>query len=114
MRLMTHVTQSFRVLGHGKDSTVYKGRKKQTICYCAIKRVPKTAKARVLQEVGSVSLCQTDAPGFRSIGHEPSQSKAAFMQVRAMTALQHNNVLRFHSWCAARLRFAEGITNCEQ
>ena len=43
----------FEVLGHGKDSTVYKGRKKQTICYCAIKRVPKSAKARVLQEVGS-------------------------------------------------------------
>ncbi|CAL5228075.1 g11143 [Coccomyxa viridis] len=62
----------FEVLGHGKDSTVYKGRKKQTICYCAIKRVPKTAKARVLQEV------------------------------RAMTALQHNNVLRFHSWCETR------------
>ena len=47
------VCSLFEVLGHGKDSTVYKGRKKQTICYCAIKRVPKSAKARVLQEVGS-------------------------------------------------------------
>ena len=41
----------FEVLGQGKASTVYKGRKKQTICYFAIKRVPKDAKARVLQEV---------------------------------------------------------------
>ncbi len=46
----------FEVLGHGKDSTVYKGRRKQTICYCAIKRVPKSAKACVLQEVGSSCL----------------------------------------------------------
>lgn len=42
----------FEVLGQGKESTVYKGRKKQTICYFAIKRVPKDVKARVLQEVG--------------------------------------------------------------
>ena len=41
----------FEVLGQGKESTVYKGRKKQTICYFAIKRVPKNAKDRVLQEV---------------------------------------------------------------
>ena len=47
------VCSLFEVLGHGKDSTVYKGRRKQTVCYCAIKRVPKSAKARVLQEVSS-------------------------------------------------------------
>lgn len=46
-----HQRSLFEVLGHGKESTVYKGRKKQTICYYAIKRVPKDAKGRVLQEV---------------------------------------------------------------
>lgn len=41
----------FDVLGRGKHSTVYKGRKKSTIVYYAIKSVDKTEKARVLQQV---------------------------------------------------------------
>ena len=92
---------------------MYKGRKKQTICYCAIKRVPKTAKARVLQEVGSESPSQKDASGFQGVDHELSQSRATSMQVRAMTALQHGNVLKFYSWFATPSRFAEGTISCE-
>ena len=41
----------YEKIGHGKHSTVYKGRKKKTISYYAIKSVDKTQKARVLQEV---------------------------------------------------------------
>jgi serine/threonine-protein kinase ULK4 len=39
-------------MGRGKHSVVYKGRKKKTIQYYAIKSVEKSQKSRVLQEVG--------------------------------------------------------------
>ncbi|KAK9809997.1 hypothetical protein WJX72_003108 [[Myrmecia] bisecta] len=55
-------------IGRGKHSVVYKGRKKKTIQYYAIKSVEKTQKARVLQEV------------------------------RTMHALDHNNILKFYAW----------------
>lgn len=45
------VPSIFEVLGSGKHSTVYKGRKKNTIIYYAIKSVGKEERARVLQEV---------------------------------------------------------------
>ena len=38
-------------LGNGKHSTVYKGRKKKTIHYYAIKKIEKTQRERVQQEV---------------------------------------------------------------
>jgi len=38
-------------IGRGKHSVVYKGRKKKTIMYYAIKSVDKAQKPRVLQEV---------------------------------------------------------------
>lgn len=58
----------YEVVGRGKHSTVYKGRKKKTLVYYAIKSVDKQQRQRVLQEV------------------------------RAMHALQHPNVLSFHAW----------------
>ncbi|PNH11471.1 Serine/threonine-protein kinase ULK4 [Tetrabaena socialis] len=58
----------YEKIGHGKHSTVYKGRKKKTISYYAIKSVDKTQKARVLQEV------------------------------RTMHALDHRNILKFFAW----------------
>ncbi len=48
----------FDVLGRGKHSTVYKGRKKSTIIYYAIKSVDKSEKARVLQQVLHASSCK--------------------------------------------------------
>jgi serine/threonine-protein kinase ULK4 len=44
----------YEKIGKGKYSTVYKGRRKKTVSYYAIKSVEKSQKARVLQEVGSV------------------------------------------------------------
>jgi hypothetical protein len=43
----------YEKIGKGKHSTVYKGRKKKTIQYHAIKSVDKSQKPRVLQEVRS-------------------------------------------------------------
>jgi len=45
-------------IGRGKHSTVYKGRKKKTIQYYAVKSVDKSQKPRVLQEVRRRSLPQ--------------------------------------------------------
>ncbi|GFH10851.1 protein kinase domain-containing protein [Haematococcus lacustris] len=58
----------YEKIGKGKYSTVYKGRRKKTISYYAIKSVDKSQKARVLQEV------------------------------RTMHALDHKNILRFCAW----------------
>ena len=58
----------YEAIGRGAHSTVYKGRKKQTIQYYAVKSVSKARKPRVLQEV------------------------------RAMHALAHPSVLAFHAW----------------
>jgi len=49
---LLHVTCSiYEKIGKGKHSVVYKGRKKKTIQYYAVKSVEKSQKGRVLQEV---------------------------------------------------------------
>ncbi|GAQ82018.1 Serine-threonine protein kinase FUSED [Klebsormidium nitens] len=58
----------YETIGRGKHSVVYKGRKKKTIQYFAVKSVEKLQKPKVLQEV------------------------------RTLHSLEHENVLRFHAW----------------
>ncbi|KAH9618827.1 hypothetical protein KSS87_020858 [Heliosperma pusillum] len=58
----------YEKIGTGKYSAVYKGRKKKTIEYFALKSVDKSHKNKILQEV------------------------------RILHALQHPNVLKFYAW----------------
>jgi serine/threonine-protein kinase ULK4 len=60
--------QIYEEIGKGRYSTVYKGRRKQTAEYYAVKSIEKAQRARVLNEV------------------------------QILHALQHPNVLRFHHW----------------
>ena len=81
------------------DSTVYKGRKKKSIYYYAIKSVDKDQKARVLQEVSQghdLSMCMHACHATWG-SHAPSHA-----QVRTMHALDHTNVLKFFAWCEER------------
>jgi len=58
----------YEAIGRGKHSVVYKGRKKKSVTYYAIKSVEKSQKPRVLQEV------------------------------RTMHALDSPNILKFYAW----------------
>ena len=58
----------YEAVGRGSGSTVYKGRRKRTIQYVAVKSVAKARRPRVLAEV------------------------------RTMHALDHPNVLKFYAW----------------
>ncbi len=51
--LYSHGRSIYEALGRGKHSVVYKGRKKKSVSYYAIKSVEKSQKSRVLQEVRS-------------------------------------------------------------
>ena len=50
----------YEAIGRGKHSVVYKGRKKKSIQYYAIKSVEKTQKPRVLQEVSCDLLAHSN------------------------------------------------------
>ena len=62
----------YEAIGRGKHSVVYKGRRKKTIQYYAIKSVDKSQRQRVLQEV------------------------------QVLRATSHPGVLRFHAWYEGR------------
>lgn len=62
----------YEEMGRGKFSVVYKGRKKKTIEYVAIKSVERSRRQKLMNEV------------------------------RIFHNLQHKNVLRFHNWYETR------------
>ncbi len=82
----------YEKIGFGKASTCYKGRKKKTISYYAIKSVDKTQKARVLQEVRGAGS------QLGPLGAAVNRLRMPAPQVRTMHALDHRNILKFYAW----------------
>ena len=58
-------------IGHGRLSTVYKGRQKRSVEFVAIRRVERSHRSKILAEV------------------------------QALHSLDHANVLKFHAWFAS-------------
>lgn len=59
----------YEEIGHGKHSTVYKGRQRGTIQYVAIKSVDKSKRARVLNEVSLSSSIGEDSEHIVQMKH---------------------------------------------
>ena len=75
---------------------MYKGRKKQSIMYFAVKSVDKCQKPRVLQEVrGRLSLAQHLCDSILWVSFFAAQ-------VRTLHTLDHANILKFYAWSASR------------
>jgi serine/threonine-protein kinase ULK4 len=65
----------YEEIGKGKYSSVYKGRKKRSLEYVAVKSIDKSRKKKVLNEV------------------------------KIINNLNHPNILRFHNWYETRNHF---------
>ncbi|XP_056694950.1 serine/threonine-protein kinase RUNKEL [Spinacia oleracea] len=86
----------YEAIGHGKYSTVYKGRKKKTIEYFAIKSVDKSQRSKVLEEVQK----------------EPKALKMFIsLPIKILHALDHPNVLKFDSWYASLATFVSNFSS---
>ena len=59
----------YEEIGHGKHSTVYKGRQRGSIQYFAIKSVDKSKRSRVLNEVSLSTLFGSEAPHIAQLYH---------------------------------------------
>ena len=76
----------YEEVGKGKFSVVYKGRKKKTIDYVAVKSVEKNRRKKVLNEV------RNDCNYLLII----------FVQVRIFHNLKNRHILKFYNWYETR------------
>jgi serine/threonine protein kinase len=76
-------------IGRGKHSVVYKGRKKKTIQYYAIKSVEKSQKSRVLQEVGPLIAAMAASRRARARGGAGSRAPSRRQGAGGCSARKH-------------------------
>jgi serine/threonine-protein kinase ULK4 len=76
----------YEEVGKGKFSVVYKGRKKKTIDYVAVKSVEKNRRKKVLNEVSEFRLANV----------------LNFVQVRIFHNLKNRHILKFYNWYETR------------
>jgi serine/threonine-protein kinase ULK4 len=81
----------YEEVGRGKYSVVYKGRKKKSIEYVAVKSVERSRKKKLMEEVSIFQMIEND--------HLLNQQKGG-----AMTTW-HPNILKFYNWYETRNHF---------
>ena len=83
----------YEEVGRGKYSVVYKGRKKKTIEYVAVKSVERSRKKKLMDEVAI----------FQTIENDHIQMKQGPSAMPGTT--WHPNILKFHNWYETRNHF---------
>lgn len=90
-----HICSIYDAIGRGKHSVVYKGRKKKSIQYYAVKSVEKTQKPRVLQEVLQLNLANCRSVIWSCVNLRLTLSSG--QDYACIGAQQHPEVLRMVS-----------------
>lgn len=89
----------YEKIGRGMYSDVFKGRKKKTIEYYAIKSVALSQKRRVHQEVCLRCYSCRRSPAECAL-RQIATDRCLHFQVKTIHGLEHANILRFYSWYA--------------
>lgn len=83
----------YEEVGRGKYSVVYKGRKKKSIEYVAVKSVERSRKKKLMEEIQIFQQIETHHISMNQQGSGGSPQ------------LWHPNILKFYNWYETRNHF---------
>ena len=100
----------YEEVGRGKYSVVYKGRKKKSIEYVAVKSVERGRRKKLMDEVSIFQMIENDhisQSGASDAAASGSSSNAPSSSTNSAKALNnwHPNILRFYNWYETRNHF---------
>ena len=102
----------YEEVGRGKYSVVYKGRKKKSIEYVAVKSVERGRRKKLMDEVGIFQLIEYDHLGQSAASGGSGSGSTATAGPGASTssgssspANWHPNILKFYNWYETRNHF---------
>ena len=104
----------YEEVGRGKYSVVYKGRKKKSIEYVAVKSVERGRRKKLMDEVAIFKQIQNDhicqlnatAQGGASMGPPGAESSNQLSTGEVSSVSNwHPNILKFYNWYETRNHF---------